>query len=160
MNLKKLAVAVVASALACTAIVVFAENPTGTEAAKVNNVVFVSSKTGKWIDGPAPGVAMIPIRGDMKAGAYGVFTKFSPGADHGWHTHTNDVSIVVVSGAYLYKDESGMDKRVGPGEYFSIPGGHKHWSGGDAKEGAVFYNEGTAKFDLIKAEAPAAGKMK
>jgi anti-sigma factor ChrR (cupin superfamily) len=148
MSMKKFAVAVVVVAFACAAIVVRAEDP------KESNVLHVSSKSGKWVDGPAPGVQMIPIRGDMKTGPYAVFIKFSPGSDHGWHTHTNDISILVVSGSYLYKDESGMDKRVGPGEYFSIRGGHKHWSGGDAKEGCVFLNEGTAKFDLNKVEAP------
>jgi len=27
-------------------------------------------------------------------------------------------------------------------------GGTKHWSGGDAKEGALFYQEGLGKFDI------------
>jgi hypothetical protein len=30
-----------------------------------------------------------------------------------------------------------------------VPGGHKHWSGGDKKEGALFYTETSGKFDLI-----------
>jgi len=29
-----------------------------------------------------------------------------------------------------------------------IPGGTKHRSGGDPKEGALFYQEGLGKFDL------------
>jgi mannose-6-phosphate isomerase-like protein (cupin superfamily) len=123
--------------------------------ANTTGVMHMSSKTGKWSDGPLPGVQMMPIRGDMATGPYAVFTKFAPGADHGWHSHTNDVSILVLSGAYLFKDESGMEKRVGPGEYFTIPGGHKHWSGSDAKEGVLFFHEGTAKFDLVPAAATA-----
>jgi quercetin dioxygenase-like cupin family protein len=67
------------------------------------------------------------------------------------HSHTNDVSIVVLKGAYLYRDEAG-EKRVGPGEFLRIPGGHRHWSGGDAKEGALFYQHSTAKFDLVPAK--------
>ena len=67
------------------------------------------------------------------------------------HTHTNDVSIVVIKGAYLYKDEAG-EKRVGAGEYLFVPGGHKHWSGGDKTEGALFYEEGSGKFDTIPAK--------
>jgi len=31
-------------------------------------------------------------------------------------------------------------------------GGHKHWSGGDKNDGALFYEEGSAKFDLIPAK--------
>jgi quercetin dioxygenase-like cupin family protein len=34
------------------------------------------------------------------------FTKFAPGTDSGWHTHTRDISIVVLKGAYLYLVES------------------------------------------------------
>ena len=65
---------------------------------------------------------------------------------HGYHT--TDTRIVVIKGAYLYKDEDG-EKRVGPGDYLMVPGGHKHWSGGDKKEGALFYQEGAEKFDFV-----------
>jgi quercetin dioxygenase-like cupin family protein len=64
------------------------------------------------------------------------------------HYHTNDTRIVVIKGAYLYKDEDG-EKRVGPGDYLMVPGGHKHWSGGDKTEGALFYQHSPGKFDFI-----------
>jgi quercetin dioxygenase-like cupin family protein len=94
----------------------------------------------------APKVSGANVWGDPEKGAYSTFTKFAPGFDAGTHTHTNDVSIVVLKGAYLYRDEAG-EKRVGPGEFLRVPGGHKHWSGGDANEGALFYQHGTGKFD-------------
>jgi quercetin dioxygenase-like cupin family protein len=97
------------------------------------------------------GVSSAAIWGDAKTGAHATFTKFDPGHDSGMHTHTNDVWIVGIKGAYLYKDEAG-EKRVGPGDFLRVPGGHKHWSGGDAKEGAVFYEESSGKFDLIPAK--------
>jgi quercetin dioxygenase-like cupin family protein len=97
------------------------------------------------------GVSMEAVWGDAEKGAHGTFTKFDPGYDAGMHTHTNDVSIVVIKGAYLYKDEAG-EKRVGPGDYLFVPGGHKHWSGGDKTEGTVFYEEGSGKFDLVPAK--------
>jgi quercetin dioxygenase-like cupin family protein len=158
MSANKLAVAVLVAAFALGAAVSHAEDMKKEDMKKAG-VVHVSSKAGKWVDGPAPGIQMMPIRGDMATGPYAVFIKFAPGVDHGWHVHTNDVSILVLSGAYLFKDESGMEKRVGPGEYFSVPGGLKHWSGGDAKEGALFLHEGMAKFDMIPAEAAGEKKM-
>ncbi len=97
------------------------------------------------------GVSMAALWGDPEAGAHGTFTRFQPGFDAGTHTHTNDVWLVVLKGAYLYRDDSG-EKRVGPGEFLRIPGGYKHWSGGDAKEGALFYQEGSDKFDLVPVE--------
>lgn len=97
------------------------------------------------------GASAGPVWGDPDKGAHSTFTKFAPGFDAGMHSHTNDVSIVVLKGAYLYRDEAG-EKRVGPGEFVRIPGGHKHWSGGDPKEGALFYQHSTAKFDLVPAK--------
>jgi quercetin dioxygenase-like cupin family protein len=99
----------------------------------------------------APGVSTAPIWGDDTKGAHGTYSKFAPGQDNGWHTHSNDVWIVGIKGAYLYKDEAG-EKRIGPGAFLRVPGGHKHWSGGDKKEGAVFYEESSGKFDLMPAK--------
>jgi quercetin dioxygenase-like cupin family protein len=97
------------------------------------------------------GVSMAPIWGDAEKGAHATYTKFAPGYDAGMHTHTNDIWIVGVKGAYLYKDDAG-EKRVGPGAFLRVPGGKKHWSGGDPTEGALFYEESSGKFDLIPAK--------
>jgi len=110
-------------------------------------VVFVSADQANF-SAMNHGVSTAAIWGDSSMGAHATFTKFAPGQDNGMHTHTNDVWIVVLKGAYLYKDDAG-EKRVGPGDFLRVPGGHKHWSGGDAKEGALFYEESSGKFDLI-----------
>lgn len=98
-----------------------------------------------------PKVSTAAIWGDNSKGAHATFTRFEPGYDAGMHTHTNDVWIVGIKGAYLYKDDDG-EKRVGPGGFLRVPGGHKHWSGGDKTEGAVFYEESNGKFDLSAAK--------
>jgi quercetin dioxygenase-like cupin family protein len=95
-----------------------------------------------------PGVSMAVLWGNPDTGPHGTFTKFVPGLDAGTHTHTNDVWLVVLQGAYLYRDVAG-EKRVGPGMFLRIPGGMKHWSGGDSYEGALFYQESSDKFDLV-----------
>ena len=94
-----------------------------------------------------PGASTATVWGDPDNGPHGVFTKFIPGFDAGVHTHTSDLRIVVIKGAYLYKTD-GKETRVGAGEFLFVPGGTKHWSGGDAKEGALFYQEGLGKFDI------------
>jgi quercetin dioxygenase-like cupin family protein len=93
-------------------------------------------------------VSTAVLSGDPENGPHATFTKFKPGYDAGMHYHTNDTRIVVIKGAYLYKDEDG-EKRVGPGDYLMVPGGHKHWSGGDKTEGALFYQHSPGKFDFI-----------
>ena len=109
-------------------------------------VIFVSADQASFTS-MGPGVSWAPLWGDNNKGAHGTFTKFAPGYDAGMHTHTNDVWIVGVKGAYLYKDDAG-EKRVGPGVFLRVPGGHKHWSGGDKTDGAVFYEESSGKFDF------------
>ncbi len=118
--------------------------------AEGKKVIFVSADQAKF-SAMNPGVSMATIWGDANTEAHGTFTKFVPGYDAGMHTHTNDVWIVVVKGAYLYKDDAG-ERRVGPGCFLRVPGGHKHWSGGDKKAGALFYEESSGKFDLIPAK--------
>jgi mannose-6-phosphate isomerase-like protein (cupin superfamily) len=133
--------AVVVGAL--TTAVVFAQDQ-GT------GVIFARSRTAKYST-LVPGVSSSVAWGDTAKGPYGGFTKFRPGYDAGVHTHTADVLVVVLRGAYLYRDDAGA-KRVGPGDFIRIPGGHKHWSGGDRKAGALFYQETFGKFDLIPAK--------
>jgi quercetin dioxygenase-like cupin family protein len=115
------------------------------------SVLYVSADHAKFDRAPAVGVSMAVVWGDPDKGAHGTLTKFVPGYDAGMHTHTNDVTVVVIKGAYLYKDDAG-EKRVGPGDFIRIPGGHKHWSGGDKKDGALFYEEGSGKFDTVPAQ--------
>lgn len=91
---------------------------------------------------------MAVLRGDPEKGPHATYTRFKPGFDAGMHTHTADVWIVGIKGAYLYKDDAG-EKRIGPGDYLRVPGGHKHWSGGDKTEGALFYEEASGKFDSV-----------
>jgi mannose-6-phosphate isomerase-like protein (cupin superfamily) len=114
-------------------------------------VIYVSSASATFKPSPMGGVSMTGLWGDMDNGPHATFTKFAPGYDAGIHTHTNDVWIVVIKGAYLYKDDAG-EKRVGPGDFLRVPGGHKHWSGGDKSEGALFYEEASGKFDSIPAK--------
>jgi quercetin dioxygenase-like cupin family protein len=117
---------------------------------KKKEVIYVSSEQAAYKEA-MPGASMAVLFGDPEKGAHATFTKFAPGYDAGMHTHTSDVWLVVIKGAYLYKDDAG-DKRVGPGDFIFIPGGHKHWSGGDKTEGALFYQGGSKKFDLIPAK--------
>ena len=115
-------------------------------------VMFSSAEQADYKSmGTTTEVSMAALWGDSNKGAHATFTKFVPGYDAGMHTHTNDVWIVGLKGAYLYKDDAG-EKRVGPGDFLRVPGGHKHWSGGDTKEGALFYEESNGKFDSIPAK--------
>lgn len=111
------------------------------------DVILASAESAQFKE-VAPGVSKALLWGDDRKGAYGAFTKFAPGTDNGMHTHTSDCWLMVIKGAYLYKDDAG-EKRAGPGDFIRIPGGTKHWSGGDKTDGALFYEEAAGKFDMI-----------
>jgi quercetin dioxygenase-like cupin family protein len=117
---------------------------------KGKKAIYVSAEDANYKDS-VPGVQMATLWGDPDKGAHGTYTKFAPGFDAGMHSHTHSVWISVVKGAYLYKDEDG-EKRVGPGAFIWVPGGKKHWSGGDKTEGALFYEESDGKFDNLPAK--------
>ncbi len=113
---------------------------------KKKELIFFSAEKAEFKE-VVPGSSRAVVWGNEE-GPHGALTRFVPGFDAGMHMHTNDGRIVVIKGAYLYKDASG-EKRVGPGDFIWIPGGTKHWSGGDANEGALFYQESSGKFDLV-----------
>src|ERR1700719_3749944 len=124
------------------------------ESSKDNKkVIYVAAEHATFKQSPTAGVSMAVLWGDADKGAHATFTKFAPGYDAGMHTHTNDVWIVVLKGAYLYKDDV-IDKRlvVGSRSFLRVPAGMKHWSGDDPKEGALFYEESSGKFDSIPAK--------
>lgn len=129
----------------------FGQAPKAAASHKSKSVIYVPADKATFKPTPMGGVSMASLWGDMTKGAHATFTKFDPGYDAGMHTHTSDVWIVVIKGAYLYKDDAG-EKRVGPGEFLRVPGGHKHWSGGDKTEGALFYEEASGMFDSIPAK--------
>ena len=123
----------------------------GSTSDNMKSVIFANPSTATFKPAPTGGVSMATIWGDPDKGVHGTYSKFEPGFDAGMHTHSSDVWIVVIKGAYLYKDDAG-EKRVGPGDFLRVPGGHKHWSGGDKKEGALFYEEASGKFDSTPAK--------
>jgi mannose-6-phosphate isomerase-like protein (cupin superfamily) len=136
---------------AVTALTIVAGLVAVAQAQKGKQVIYVSSAQATFKPSSMGGVSMAALWGEMDKGPHATFTKFDPGYDAGMHTHTSDVWIVVIKGAYLYKDAAG-EKRVGPGDFLRVPGGHKHWSGGDKTEGALFYEEASGKFDSIPAK--------
>ncbi|HUR29636.1 MAG TPA: cupin domain-containing protein [Planctomycetota bacterium] len=113
--------------------------------------VFFSVDKAKFKE-VAKGASMAVVWGDPEKGAYRAFTKFEPGADFPMHTHTNALRIVVVKGAYVFRPENGEVKRVGPGCFLETQAGERHASGGDATEGALFYQESAGTFDLVPVE--------
>lgn len=149
--MKRLIVAEIGALIIAVAVCVVVQAQKTSKGSAGKKVVYAAADSTTFKPSQAAGVSMTTLWGDPDTGPHATYTKFDPGFDAGMHTHTNDVWIVGIKGAYLYKDEDG-EKRVGPGDFLRVPGGHKHWSGGDKTEGAVFYEEGSGKFDRVPAK--------
>ena len=121
----------------------------GATGSQDRKVVFVDSAKAEFKPAPAPGASIALVWGDMDKGPFGAFVKFEPGAKFDNHSHSSDLHLAVIKGAYLYKGAKGEERRAGPGCFMSTPSGDHHWSGGDEKEGALFYMESSGKFDMM-----------
>jgi quercetin dioxygenase-like cupin family protein len=106
------------------------------------------------------GVKKSTLWGDPAKGPYGAYTKFDPGLANPLHTHSSEIHILVLRGAYVYKPQGGKEQRVFAGSFITIPAGDVHESAGDAREGALFYEESTGAFDLKPVEQKAAEPKK
>ena len=120
---------------------------TMTNAKPLARSISLLSPDGLKFEEVVPGVSKAMLQGNPEKGAYVAFTKFAPGIQNPLHTHTNEVRMLVISGAYIYTID-GKEHRAGPHSYVVIPAGVEHMSAGDPKEGALFLEEGDQKFDI------------
>ena len=112
----------------------------------------------KWMDVPeSGGVQVANVSGDIMKGAYSAFAKIPAGQMHPLHTHTSETKAVVVSGTFILNVEGGTEKKLGPGSYFSVPGGLQHTSSCAAGAPCLLFQQGPAKFDMkpVGEKAPA-----
>ncbi len=82
--------------LAVAALIIVAALVGVAQAQKDNKVIYISSGQATYKPSPMGGVSQQVLAGDPDKGPHATFTKFVPGYDAGMHTHTNDVSIVVI----------------------------------------------------------------
>lgn len=102
----------------------------------------------------APGVKVASLWGRHDSGAFGAMFKLPAGFAVPLHTHTHEMKVVIVSGTYLQAPEGKKEFRLGPGSYFTQPGGtYQHTT--RCAEGAdcVFYVQSDGPFDLRPAPA-------
>lgn len=107
----------------------------------------------KWEEGPAKGVKVANLWGDMKkGGSYGALLKFDAGLMHPMHWHSQTLKIVVISGTFVHQPAGGTETKLGPGSYLLQAGKGKHTSGCAAGAECTFFMTSSDKFDMLMRE--------
>ena len=133
-----------------SAVLVIAAAVLAQQAGESKDVKHVKAKDAKFTE-VVPGVSKCLLWGDDQTGPYGAFTRFEPGHKNALHTHSSEIRVVVLEGAYIMGTDAG-EKRVEAQEFVVVPAGMAHTSAGDASKGCLFYEESPGKFDLKMVE--------
>jgi quercetin dioxygenase-like cupin family protein len=107
----------------------------------------------KFVDAEVKGVQMAVLWGDPKKGEYGAVAKFAAGNDAGWHTHTNRIRLVMISGTLVIEVDGQPAKELTATAYVDEPGKIKHKTSCKAGADCVFFMHGHGAFDFIPSEA-------
>jgi quercetin dioxygenase-like cupin family protein len=103
---------------------------------------------------PVPGTPVMEAKGwSAPNGANCGFNKFPKGTKLPLHTHTADVSAVIITGQFGSFEEGAPAKLSGPGTYAFIPGGLKHTTECGPQEDCVVFRCQPGAFDLVEAGA-------
>jgi len=106
----------------------------------------------KWADTEMKGIQISALWGDPKKGEYGAMEKFAAGTDVGWHTHTNRMRLVMVSGTLVLEVKGQPAKEIGPGGFADDPGKVVHHTSCKAGADCVFFVHQHGKFDFLPVE--------
>jgi quercetin dioxygenase-like cupin family protein len=108
-----------------------------------------------WVDLPErKGMQFAVLSGDPKTGAYSQIRKVPAGTDNPLHSHSSEITNVVISGTWYTGSNSNSAKDFGPGSVITMPANWVHVSGCRPGSECVFYQQGKGKFDFKPAAAP------
>jgi quercetin dioxygenase-like cupin family protein len=113
----------------------------------------------KWVELPErKGMQFALLSGDLKTGAYTQIRKVPAGTDNPLHSHSSEITNVIISGTWYTGPNSTAAKDFGPGSVITMPADWVHVSGCRPGSECVLYQQGKGKFDFKPAAAPVPGK--
>ena len=121
--------------------------------------LMVSLTDLKWVELPErKGMQFALLSGDPKTGAYTQIRKVPAGTDNPLHSHSSEITNVIISGVWYTGANSTSAKDFGPGSVITMPADWVHVSGCRAGSECLFYQQGKGKFDFKPVAAPAPGR--
>jgi quercetin dioxygenase-like cupin family protein len=111
--------------------------------------LMVSFDELKWTALPErPGMQFTVLSGDPKTGAYTQLRKVPAGTDNPLHTHSSQLTNVIISGTWYTGADAASARDFGPGSVVMMPANWVHVSGCRAGSECVFYQDGKGRFDF------------
>lgn len=112
----------------------------------------------KWVDLPErKGMQFAVLSGDPKTGAYTQIRKVPAGTDNPLHSHSSEITNVIISGIWYTGANSTSAKDFGPGSVITMPADWVHVSGCRPGSECVLYQQGKGKFDFKAAATSSSG---
>ena len=115
----------------------------------------VSFSDLKWLALPdREGMQYALLSGDPKTGAYTQIRKVPAGTDNPLHSHSSEITNVIINGTWYTGPNSNSARDFGRGSLITMPAGWVHVSGCRPGSECVFYQQGKGKFDFKPVAAP------
>jgi len=113
----------------------------------------------KWVELPErKGMQFAALSGDPKTGAYTQIRKVPAGTDNPLHSHSSEITNVIISGIWYTGANSTSAKDFGPGSVITMPADWVHVSGCRRGSVCVLYQQSKGKFDFKPAALPVFGR--
>ena len=107
----------------------------------------------KWTEVPQrKGMMMAVLSGDPASGEYTQMRKVPAGTANAFHSHSSEITNVIISGVWYTGTDDASARDFGPGSVVMMPANWLHVSGCRAGSDCLFYQHGKGKFDFKAAE--------
>lgn len=122
----------------------------------VKKPLMVSFADLKWAALPErPGTQFAALSGDSAVGPYTGMRRLPAGTDNPLHSHSSEITNVVIRGVMYTGADMASAKDFGPGSVVMLPADWVHVSGCRPGSECVFYQEGKGRFDYKPSAPPA-----
>ena len=109
----------------------------------------------KWVALPErPGTQFAALSGDPAVGPYTRMRRVPAGTDNPLHSHSSEITNVIISGVLYTGTDKASAKDFGPGSVVMLPADWVHVSGCRAGSECVFYQDGKGRFDYKPSGPP------
>ena len=147
--MRSIILSLVAGGAAAIAVAAPKATPDGAPMSGDHAPLMVSLQDMTWAELPErKGMQLAVLSGDPKTAAYTQMRRVLAGTDNPPHTHSSEITNVVISGTWYTGADAASVRDFGPGSVVRMPADWTHVSGCRAGSDCLLYQDGKGKFDF------------